>query len=129
MKWGRWIAVVGLVGLAGCGSGEGGTTTTSQPAAISKGHAEAIWLHQFRRLLVEGESIHKPGIEQRCEAKGSGWLCRGVIPEDETPLPAKDENCLVVEATVTNAGTITEDSAQPLSKIREALHTEAECRL
>jgi hypothetical protein len=129
-----FTAVLFMLAISGCTSTEEQTSSSSTPTSserVSRAHAEALWLHVFKGFLVagEGQTMKTNGVEQHCEAKGNDWQCRGVIPEENSPFPSKDTNCMIVEATVTGAGKLTEESAQPLSKVREALKQEVECHL
>lgn len=126
-----------MAALSACGNTEQASTAThpAQPA-ISHARAEQIWLRKFESLFVGAENgepaqtLHTNGIEQECKAEGSSYHCKGVIPEENNnPFPSKDENCMVVEATVTSSGQVKDDSAQPLSEYRKALHAEVDCHL
>jgi hypothetical protein len=131
------LSAVGVAVLSACGNTEqASTATTPAQPAITHARAEHIWLRKFESLFVGAENgepaqtLHTNGIEQECKAEGNGYHCKGVIPEENNnPFPSKEENCMVVEATVTSSGQVKDDSAEPLKKYREALHAEVECHL
>ncbi len=130
--WGALIlASLAIIGCAQTSAEEHASSPAPPPEHVSHAHAEALWLHVFKGFLVagEGQTMKTNGVEQRCEAKGNDWSCRGVIPEENSPFPSKETNCMIVEATVTGSGKLTEESAEPLSKVREALKQEVECHL
>lgn len=107
---------------------------------ISKDSAEALWLKIFVPLVEahgageKAQTLHSPGVEYSCTAKGDGYECLGIVPEEEgIPwrdwLPRHEERCDYATMRINRNGHVTEESARPISEYREAFHVAVECHL